>query len=167
MKYPSSPMTYKALSAAFFLITVSASTLPLSANTVSHHNASQKQTVTLKAMPDSPLDQVARSLNQDIIDDSSRHHDTPLFLIGSAPLSLHKGDEGLFVQIQSPRLCGSSGCTTSVYLHRGTEWVNVIDAVNGDITVLHTRHKGMYDLLIDNNDKWIWNGHTYQDTMPE
>ncbi|MDF7674267.1 hypothetical protein PT277_02555 [Acetobacteraceae bacterium ESL0709] len=139
----------------------------LMAKTLSPHQKHTSPAVALKPMPGSPEEQAARSLNQDIIDDSLRHHDNPLFLIGSAALSPRKGTEGLFVQIQSPRLCGSSGCTTSVYLRKGKEWVNVLDAVNGDISVLSTRHKGMYDLMVDKSDKWIWNGHAYQDTLPE
>lgn len=139
----------------------------LAAKTATHKTRPGSSPVILKSLPGSPLEQAARSLNKDIIEDSAHHHDNPLFLIGSAALSPRKGNEGLFVQIQSPRLCGSSGCTTSVYLHKGTQWITVMDAVNGDIAVLSTRHKGMYDLLVDKNDKWIWNGHTYQDTFPE
>ncbi|QHI95234.1 hypothetical protein GT348_02140 [Aristophania vespae] len=140
---------------------------PLMAKTVHHRHKAHSKPVLLTAQPGTKLDKIARSLNKDILEDAAAHNDVPVILIGSAPLSQHKNDKGLFVQIQSARLCGSAGCTTSVYLHRGPQWVPVLDAVNGDIAVLSTRHKGMYDLIIDKNDKWIWNGQTYQDTLPE
>ncbi|MFT8808577.1 hypothetical protein [Gluconobacter sp.] len=121
--------------------------------------------VILTAHPGTKLDEDARKLNADDLQDAAKHHDQPVVLVGSAPLSSGKNDEALFVQLQSARLCGSAGCTTSVYLKHNDTWNTVLDSVNGDISVLPTRHKGMHDLLVGPNDRWIWNGREYQDTL--
>jgi len=121
--------------------------------------------VILSAHPGTQLDIDARKLNTDDLEDAAKHHDHPVVLVGSAPLSAGKNDEALFVQLQSARLCGSAGCTTSVYLRHNDSWKTVLDSVNGDISVLPTRHKGMHDLLVGKNDKWIWDGNEYQDTL--
>lgn len=121
--------------------------------------------VILSAHPGTQLDIDARKLNSDDLEDAAKHHDHPVVLVGSAPLSSGKNDEALFVQLQSARLCGSAGCTTSVYLRHNDSWNTVLDSVNGDISVLPTRHKGMHDLLVGKNDKWIWDGNEYQDTL--
>ena len=42
-------------------------------------------------------------------------------------------EAALFVQLQSASLCGSAGCSTSVYLHRGGDWLKVLDSVSGPI----------------------------------
>ncbi|EHH69057.1 hypothetical protein [Gluconobacter morbifer] len=121
--------------------------------------------VILTANPGTKLDADARKLNADDLQDAAKHHDQPVVLTGSAPLSSGKNDEALFVQLQSARLCGSAGCTTSVYLKHNNSWTTVLDSINGDISVLPTRHKGMHDLLVGKNDRWIWDGNQYQDTM--
>lgn len=121
--------------------------------------------VILTAHPGTKLDEDARKLNEDDLQDAAKHHDQPVVLVGSASLSSGKNDEALFVQLQSARLCGSAGCTTSVYLKHNDTWNTVLDSVNGDISVLPTRHKGMHDLLVSPNDRWIWNGKEYQDTL--
>lgn len=121
--------------------------------------------VVLGAHPGSGLDSVARTLSADQLQSAAKHHDQPLILIASVPLSPGRKNIALFVQLQSGRLCGSAGCATSVYLRHGTKWDTVLDSVNGEIAILRTRHKGLYDLLVDGDDKWIWNGKTYQDTL--
>lgn len=120
--------------------------------------------VLLREEPHSAFDQAARSLNSDLLRDAESHDDTVIVLVGRAALNSGKKDMALFVQLQSARLCGAARCTTSVYLKQGHDWVTVIDSVNGDISVLHTRHHGYYDLMVGDDDRWIWNGTTYQDT---
>jgi len=112
------------------------------------------------------LDQRARELNAADLADAKSHDDDPVVLVASAPLSSSKGDMALFVQLQSARLCGSAGCTTSVYLRHHDKWRTVLDAVSGKISVLPSRHRGMHDLLIGTNDRWTWDGNAYKDTMP-
>lgn len=122
--------------------------------------------VVLATHPGTVLDREARTLNADDLEDARKHHDRPIVLVGSAPLSSNKDSApALFVQLQSARLCGSAGCTTSVYLRHKNDWVTVLDSVNGDIAVLPTRHRGMHDLLVGRNDRWIWDGNQYQDTL--
>lgn len=121
--------------------------------------------IILAAHPGTALDRDARTLNEDDLADAAKHHDYPVVLVGSAPLSSKKGDEALFVQLQSARLCGSAGCTTSVYLRHNNNWTTVLDSVNGDISVLGTNHRGMRDLQVGRNDRWIWDGTQYQDTL--
>ncbi|GAJ30227.1 hypothetical protein [Acidomonas methanolica] len=128
--------------------------------------ASRAQPVILAEHPGTELDARARELSADDLADAKAHHDMPTVLIASAPLSATRGDIALFVQLQSARLCGSAGCSTSVYLRHDTQWKTVLDSVSGRISILPTSHKGMRDLLISDNDKWIWNGSSYQDTMP-
>ncbi|MXV43973.1 hypothetical protein GS501_02755 [Saccharibacter sp. 17.LH.SD] len=129
-------------------------------------NTSTARPVILTTQPDSALDATARKLNKDTLKDAARYHERPIILVGSAPLSATTKDTNaaLFVQIQSARLCGAGGCTTSVYYHDKTGWKLILDAVSGSIAVLSTHHAGMYDLLVDGNDRWVWNGSSYQDT---
>ena len=157
-------LTVSALSVA---ATVSAATTHHRAHHTRQANAvsAGAAPVILSAHPGTQLDIDARKLNTDDLEDAAKHHDQPVVLVGSAPLSAGKNDEALFVQLQSARLCGSAGCTTSVYLRHNDSWKTVLDSVNGDISVLPTRHKGMHDLLVGKNDKWIWDGNEHQDTL--
>ncbi|MBB2203770.1 hypothetical protein [Gluconacetobacter takamatsuzukensis] len=123
--------------------------------------------VILAQQPGGALDQAARTLNQSDLAAAVGKGDTPVVLVGSAPLSTHAGDTALFVQLQSANLCGSAGCATSVYLRRDRrDWVKVLDSVSGPIALSHRSHGGMRDLIVDSTDRWIWNGTTYRDTMP-
>ncbi|WP_242010644.1 hypothetical protein [Acetobacter musti] len=138
-----------------------------------HHTARHKQNtgaqaakpVVLSQQPGTDLDKQARILNADDIATSRRHHEEPVLLIGSAPLSTKKGEIALFVQLQSAALCGSAGCSTDVYLHTGDDWVKVLDSVSGSIAILPTSHQGMYDIVVDGSDRWVWRGDAYQDTI--
>lgn len=136
-----------------------------------HHQpaptAERGDPVVLSQQPGGALDQTARTLNQSDLAAAVRKGDTPVVLVGSAPLSPHAGDEALFVQLQSANLCGSAGCATSVYLRRDRkDWVKVLDSVSGPIALSRRSHGGMRDLIVDNTDRWVWNGTTYRDTMP-
>lgn len=121
--------------------------------------------VILTQQPGTELDRQARKLASDDIATSRRHKEEPLVLIGSAPLSTKKGDVALFIELQSAALCGSAGCSTDVYLRKDQDWVKILDSVSGQISVLPTSHRGMYDLLVDGSDRWLWDGNTYQDTI--
>ncbi|GBQ30408.1 hypothetical protein ACLRDC_06750 [Gluconacetobacter sacchari] len=123
--------------------------------------------VTLAQQPGGALDQAARALNAHDLAAAARRGDTPVVLVGSAPLSAHAGDTALFVQLQSADLCGSAGCATSVYLRRDRrDWVKVLDSISGPIALSRHSHGGMRDLIVDRTDRWVWNGTTYRDTMP-
>ncbi len=119
--------------------------------------------VTLAARPGSPLDATARRVAAADVADGGRG---ALVLIGSQRLGTAGVGPALFVQVQSPRACGSAGCSTSVYLPLSSGWHKVLDAVSGTITVQPTQHRGMHDLLVSGNDRWIWNGRVYDDTLP-
>ncbi|WP_230975383.1 hypothetical protein [Acetobacter garciniae] len=121
--------------------------------------------VALSSQPGSALDRQARDLNADDLATARRHHEKPLVMIGSAPLSTNARTMGLFVQVQSASLCGSAGCSTDVYVQQGGGWKKVLDSVSGPIRLLGTSHGGMRDILVDGSDRWIWRHNTYVDTL--
>ena len=122
--------------------------------------------VVLQSAPGTALDAAARTLAAHDIADSTAHGQQALVLIGSAPLSTRRSvPAALFVQLQSAPLCGSAGCATSVYLDRHGDWRKVLDSVSGPITVLRTEHGHMHDLLVGKNDRWVWSGRAYRDTL--
>lgn len=135
-----------------------------------HHASSSSPSgarpVILSALPGTNLDQEARQLSAADLADAAKHNDQPVILVASAPLSSDRSDMALFVQLQSARLCGSAGCSTSVYLRHKGGWKLVLDSVSGLISVLPGQHGGMHDLLIDKSDRWSWNGSSYQDGAP-
>jgi len=138
------------------------------ANARTHHHrapADSGKPVILTQEPGTDLDKQARKLNQSDLSASAAKGDTPIVLVGSAPLSANREDVALFVQLQSARLCGSAGCSTSIYLGHHNEWTKILDSVSGTINVLKSQHNGLHDLLVGKQDKWTWDGHTYQDTM--
>lgn len=119
--------------------------------------------VTLTARPGTPLDATARRVAAADVTDGGRG---ALVLIGSQRLGTAGVGPALFVQIQSPRACGSAGCSTSVYLPTRSGWTKVLDAVSGTIAVQPTQHRGMHDLVVSGSDRWEWNGRAYADTLP-
>ncbi len=122
--------------------------------------------VALAAAPGTPLDDAARQLAAHDIADSVAHGQQALVLVGSAPLATRRhAPAALFVQLQSAPLCGSAGCETSVFLPAGGDWRRVLDSVSGPITVLPTSHGHMHDLRVGANDRWVWAGHAYRDTI--
>ncbi len=122
--------------------------------------------VRLSVQPGSALEATARALMAHDIRAARRAGETPLVLVGSARLATAAGPAALFAQVQSASLCGSAGCATSIYVRHGRTWVRVLDSVSGPIRVLATAHGGMRDLLVHAHDRWIWNGHSYADTLP-
>ena len=124
--------------------------------------------VVLQAAPGTAEDASARQLAAHDIADSVSHGETPLVLVGSAPLATRRGAPvALFVQLQSAALCGSAGCDTSVYLpaRGGAGWIRVLDSVSGPITVSRSVHGHMHDLVVGDHDRWTWAGHGYRDTV--
>ncbi len=124
------------------------------------------QRVVMSAQPGSPLDAAARSLVATDLREAARAGETPLLLVGSAVLGSPRDRPVLFVQLQSARECGSSGCSTAAYMQGPKGWRKVLDDVAGPIAVAPERHRGMHDLVVDRHDRWIWNGAAYADTRP-
>jgi hypothetical protein len=121
--------------------------------------------VALTTEPGSALETTAKQLVAGDLKQSAGSGDTPVLLVGSAKLSAH-GARALFVQVQSAAFCGSSGCSTSVYVKRGGGWSKVMDSISGPIKVSPRSHHGMRDLLLHGGDRWVWNGSAYIDTLP-
>ncbi|GAB6967049.1 hypothetical protein JCM25156A_10860 [Komagataeibacter kakiaceti JCM 25156] len=121
--------------------------------------------VILAQHPGTEPDRQARVLVARPLHDAAAHGERPVLLTGSAQLSTDPRRTALFVQVQSESLCGSAGCSTSVYLPDGRNWKLVLDSVSGPITITPQTHGEMHDLLVDGTDRWIWNGATYTDTQ--
>lgn len=145
-----------------------------SAQAVTHHKKTSSHQVkkaplgkvTLTPQPGTPLENIARTLNQTDMNFAIQRNEQPLLLIGSLNLSSTKKAKNiLFTQIQTASLCGSGGCSTTGYIKRNNQWIKVLDAVTGDITVEKTTHKGMHDLSVSASDVWKWNGKTYVETQ--
>ncbi len=127
------------------------------------------RTVVLTQQPGSALEATARMLAAGDLKDAATHGDTPLLLVGSAPLASgprRHARSALFVQVQSASLCGSAGCSTSVYVGDRHGWRKVLDSISGPIKVDARTHEGMHDLLVHTRDRWIWHGDSYVDTLP-
>ena len=122
-------------------------------------------TVPLAAQPGTPLDAVARQLVAQDLAEAARRGERPLLLLGTARLGAARDQPALFVQLQSPRECGSAGCNTQVYAWVKGAYVRVLDGVSGSVTVATTRHKGMADLRAG-SERYVWDGVKYQDVRP-
>ncbi len=146
--------------------------LPAGAATRSAHHrhhaaAASANPVILTQQPGTALDAAARQLNAEDLAGATKRGETPVVLIGSAPLAAGgHGEPALFVQLQSASLCGSAGCSTSVYLHHDGAWSKVLDSVSGPIKVLPGSAGGMHDLMVGDKDRWTWFGSAYHDTLP-
>ncbi len=119
--------------------------------------------VKLVPMPGTSLEATAKQIAAADVEDGGAG---ALLLLGSQHLGAAGTGPALFVQVQSPRACGSAGCSTSVYLPTKTGWTKVLDAVSGGVVVEAAEHGGMHDLLVGRNDRWVWSGHAYADTEP-
>ncbi|MBS0641172.1 MAG: hypothetical protein U1E70_29035 [Acetobacteraceae bacterium] len=114
----------------------------------------------LAARPGSPADQIARQLMAPEIAKARAHGDNPLVLVGMA--RLNDRDEMLFVQLQSPRECGSAGCSTASFKNVNGRWIRTMDTVGGLVRIAASRHRGMPDVIMDGN-RLIWDGARYRD----
>lgn len=122
--------------------------------------------VVLRARPGSAIDKLARHLMAKDLAEARQAGDQPLVLVATAqPGNPHDGPL-LFVQLQSARECGSAGCNTLTFWKTGDKWVKVLDTISGPIAMTSSRHLGMRDLILQDTDRWVWNGTTYADTLP-
>ena len=121
--------------------------------------------VALASRPGTPLDAMARSLVVRDLQEAAAKGERPLVLVGSARLGAAADRPALFVQLQSPRECGSAGCSTTVHAWIGGRYQQVLDGVAGRVAVATTRHKGMADLVAD-TDTYVWNGAAYVSRAP-
>ena len=133
--------------------------LPASAKTAG-------KVIALTTQPGSRLEHDAARLVADDLASARKAKEVPVMLVGSAHLSDSRSPAALFVQVQSASLCGSAGCSTSVFLKHGKGWTRVLDSVSGPIKVAPASHQGMHDLLVHGTDRWVWNGSAYADTLP-
>lgn len=121
--------------------------------------------VTLRAAPGTALDAAARRLSAPDVADAQQAGERPLVLVGSARLGPASEPPFLFVQVQSPRECGSAGCSTTGYRAVAGGWRKVLDSVSGPIAALPTRHAGFADLKVG-DDRYAWNGSAYASLSP-
>jgi hypothetical protein len=122
--------------------------------------------VVMRPAPGTARDATARRLVAADLAEAAKAGETPLLLVGAARLGRPKDREALFVQLQSARECGSSGCSTSAFVDGPRGWHRVLDAATGPIVVAPQRHRGMHDLLVGRHDRWVWTGFRYADTRP-
>ena len=123
------------------------------------------QPIGLAPHPNTRAEQAARQLVAQDLTEARRAGDDPLILTATAPLGGPHDPSVLFVQLQSPRECGSAGCSTSAFQPHGRGWRKVLDSVSGPILVSESSHKGMRDLLVGGT-RHVWTGATYADTAP-
>ena len=119
----------------------------------------------MSAQPGTALDRAARSLVAQDLADAARSGERTLVLVGSARLGAASDRPALFVQVQSPRQCGSAGCSTSVFAWTKGRWLKVLDDTSGRITVAPTRHNGMAD-LVAHREHYVWTGREYASINP-
>lgn len=124
--------------------------------------ASGATPVRLAPMPGSALEATAKRVAAADVEDGGTG---ALLLLGSQHLGTAGIGPALFVQVQSPRSCGSAGCSTSIYLPTKAGWTKVMDGVSGNVAIEAAQHGGMHDLLVGRDDRWAWNGTTYVDTL--
>lgn len=122
--------------------------------------------LALRAQPGTELDRVARQLAAQDLAEAAGAGETPLVLVDAARLGRPGERPVLFVQLQSPRECGSAGCSTSAYVFKRQGWRKVLDAVSGPVLVDDASHKGMRDLIVHERDRWIWDGAAYGAAKP-
>ena len=130
------------------------------------HKPPAGKVVSLTTQPGSRLERDASRLMAEDIGAAHQAKEVPVMLVGSARLGGTGSSAALFVQVQSASLCGSAGCSTSVFVKHGPAWKRVLDSVSGPIKISPSVHSGMHDLLVHGTDRWIWNGSAYADTLP-
>ena len=87
--------------------------------------------IALKSQPGTQADVLARQLLAHELADAHRFGETPLVLVASAQLgAAHDGDV-LFAQIQSPRECGSAGCSIASFGKAKGKWTGVPHSSSG------------------------------------
>jgi hypothetical protein len=114
--------------------------------------------VELAAKLGSQADKLARQLMAREISRAHAEGADPLILVGMG--RLNDVDELLFVQLQSPRECGSAGCSTVSFRYKGSRWIRIMDTVSGTVQIAQSRHRGMPDLIVNGN-RLVWDGTKY------
>jgi hypothetical protein len=122
--------------------------------------------VVLRSQPGSQADHIARQLMAPQLRRSNQSGERPSVLVATAKLGNSPGSDVLFIQIQSPRECGSAGCDTVSFRHTNGKWVKILDTVSGTIRVASTHHRGMPDLIVRDTDRRVWDGQKYAATVP-
>lgn len=139
--------------------------LPVAAAAVPDRPGPAGLPVVMTPQPGTALDRTARSLVAQDLAEARRAGDRPLLVIGSVRLGAASERPALFVQLQSPRQCGSRGCSTSAFAWIKGRWTKVLDDASGRIALLPTRHGGMADLAA-NAEHYAWTGTAYANTRP-
>jgi hypothetical protein len=122
--------------------------------------------VLLKPQPGTEADRIARQLMARELVKSGQSGDAPAVLTTTVRLGKSHDSDVLFVQIQSPRDCGSAGCDTVSFRYVNSRWVRILDTVSGTIRIAATQHRGMRDLIVQDTDRRIWDGEKYANTVP-
>ena len=122
--------------------------------------------VVLKAQSGTSADRIARQLMARELAKTGQFGEAPGVLVATARLGKSHDSDVLFVQIQSPRDCGSAGCDTTSFRRTNGTWVRILDTVSGTIRIAATQHRGMRDLIVQETDRRIWDGEKYADTVP-
>ena len=149
--------------AAVLVLTGTAAAKPSPGASLSRHAISRLSTtdgapVELAAQPGSEADKLARQLMALEIARTYAEGADPLVLVGMG--RLNDVDELLFVQLQSPRECGSAGCSTVSFRYEGDQWIRIMDTVSGTVRISQSRHHGMPDLIVNGN-RLVWDGTKY------
>jgi hypothetical protein len=118
--------------------------------------------IVLAARPGTQLDASARKLVAQDLTEARTGREKPLVLTGSAMLGTASDHPAVFVQLQSARECGSAGCSTTAFLWQKGVWKRILDGVDGKLTVLPTKTRGMADIASE-KVKYIWTGTEYHD----
>ena len=138
---------------------------PLLAGAAPPARAPAATPVAMASRPGTALDAAARALAAQDLQEAAQAGERPLLLVGTARLSASAERLALFVQLQSPRECGSAGCNTAVYVWGAGRYQRVLDGAPGRITVAATQHRGMADLLVG-EEQYVWTGTAYADSRP-
>ncbi len=108
--------------------------------------------VEVRARPGSEAERLARQLMAPEIESAQAHGEDPLVLVGMG--RLNDVEELLFVQLQSPRECGSAGCTTVSFRYTGGRWIRIMDTVGGTaFRIATSHHRGMPDLIVQERNR--------------
>ena len=118
--------------------------------------------IVLAARPGTPLDASARKLVATDLGEARAAREKPLVLTGSAMLGTASDHPAVFVQLQSARECGSAGCSTTAFLWQKGVWKRILDGVDGKLSVLPTKTRGMADIASEKT-RYVWNGTEYHD----
>ncbi len=125
--------------------------------------AVKSKPVHLVPQPGTQADHVARQLIARNLANDHQAGDKPLVLVAAAPVTKDAKEKALFVQLQSARECGSGGCNTLSFRFTNGRWERILDTIGGSVEVDATTHAGMHDLIVDNSQRYVWNGTKYVD----